>query len=784
MKLTNWHLLQYIAILIVANSAHAEEYTSLPPPPRQALQPQQITYYLSLEVNGRSDPQLVKVLYKNGQYWLNAEDLIRNYVKVKDQTGLVNVNQLDQVIVKYIPIKQVLELNVPSTWLPVQYLKNQSSLANIPVQSGKGLILNYDSYLSINPKSESTTLNTWLEQRFFNSSGILVNTGVYRHSFTDSNNKDNGYMRYDTYWRNNNRNSIRSYQIGDFISNALNWSNATRMGGLRISRNFSIRPDLITYPLLDYTGIASTPGTLDLFINGNKVSSNTINSGPFTLTNTPYINGAGEATIVTTDALGRQVSTTLPFYVANTLLRKGLSDFDLSFGVRRLSYGTKNFDYEETPSFSGIYRYGLNNYMTGASHVEFNQDLSLWGLGADIRLGHWGVLSNSFAQSNADESGYQFTNAYSYHGKGFNFNIQHTKRSSNFQDLSTLDTGRSLSHKALQTSLSFMPFGKSFGSVGLGYFDVIAQDKSRTQLANLSYSHRLWKNSSVSLSLNKTLNQTGFNSQVQFTFPLGYERGSVSANIQRDIHGNYAKKVSYSKSTPTDQGFGWNLGYADQDQKQASVIWKNQKFTLQSGLFGDAENTNYWSQINGSFVYLDGLFATNKIYDAFLVVKTNGFPDVPIYYDNQLIGRTDQNGTILVPSVNSYYPGKVYIDTLDLPPNIETLETEKRIAVEDHKGAVVHFPIQKIRSANIKLVDQSNQSLPLGTRVEVAETQQKTIVGHDGWVYLTHLNPENTLQITLNDGQECQHKLSFKAESSNTSTLQCLITVPVIVEDQ
>lgn len=784
MKLDNRCLLQYIAILIVANSAYAEEYTSLPPPPRQALQPQQITYYVSLEVNGRIDPQLSKVLYKDGQYWVNSEDLIRNYVKVNDQSDLVNVNTLNQIVAKFIPTKQVLELSIPNEWLPEQYLNNRSTFTNIAAQSGTGVVLNYDSYLTINPTSQSSVLSTWLEQRFFNPSGILLNTGVYRHFFTDSNNSDEGYMRYDTYWHNNNSNSIRSYQIGDFISNALNWSNVTRMGGLQISRNFSIRPDLITYPLLDYTGVASTPGMLDLFINGNKVSSNTISSGPFTLTHTPYINGAGEATIVTTDALGRQVSTTLPFYVANSLLKKGLSDFDVSAGFRRLNYGSKNFDYEETPSFSGIYRYGLSNYLTWSSHVEFNRDLSLWGLGSDIRLGYLGVLNNSFSQSNATQTGYQFTNGYSYHGRNFNFNIQHTKRSSNFQDLSTLDTRQSLSRKALQSSLSFKPFGESFGYIGLGYFDIVAQDRSRTQLANLSYSHRLWRNSSFTFSLNKTLNQPDFNSQLQFTFPLEYDRGSMSASIQRDVEGVYSKRVLYSKPAPTDQGLGWNLGYGDQDQKQASVIWKNQKFTLQSGLFGDAENTNYWAQINGSMIYLDGFFATNKVNDAFLVVKTNGFPEVPVYYDNRLIGHTDQNGTVLVPSVNAYYPGKLYIDTLDLPPNVETLETEKRIAVEDHKGAVVHFPIQETRIANIKLLDQNNQALPIGTVVEVAETQQKTIVGHDGWVYLTHLNPENTLMITLTNGQQCQQHLSFKAESPNTLTLQCLITVPVIVEDQ
>ena len=63
----------------------------------------------------------------------------------------------------------------------------------------------------------------------------------------------------------------------------------------------------------------------------------------------PYINGAGEATVVTTDAQGRQVVTSLPFYVSNTLLARGLSDFDLSVGRLRDDYGLRNSPMPTTP---------------------------------------------------------------------------------------------------------------------------------------------------------------------------------------------------------------------------------------------------------------------------------------------------------------------------------------------------------------------------------------------------------------------------------------------------
>ncbi|MGV8566355.1 hypothetical protein ACV34R_30820, partial [Pseudomonas aeruginosa] len=77
----------------------------------------------------------------------------------------------------------------------------------------------------------------------------------------------------------------------------------------------------------------------------------------------------GEATVVTTDAQGRQVVTSLPFYVSNTLLARGLSDFDLSVGRLRDDYGLRNFSYADNAA-SGIYRYGVSDRLTLSTHAE------------------------------------------------------------------------------------------------------------------------------------------------------------------------------------------------------------------------------------------------------------------------------------------------------------------------------------------------------------------------------------------------------------------------------
>lgn len=49
--------------------------------------------------------------------------------------------------------------------------------------------------------------------------------------------------------------------------------------------------------------------------------------------------------MVTTDALGRQVSTTLPFYVTSSLLQQGLSDYSVAAGSLRRDYAVRDFSY-------------------------------------------------------------------------------------------------------------------------------------------------------------------------------------------------------------------------------------------------------------------------------------------------------------------------------------------------------------------------------------------------------------------------------------------------------
>lgn len=742
----------------------AEDYTDLPAPPSAMPSLSESVYYLTLSVNGQSDNTVVPVTYRAGSYYVNAATLRSNHIRLPEQsTGLVNVSALPEVTADYDQAIQQLKLTVPTLWLPEQSIEGGGQdMARIPARSSPGLLFNYNLYYT-SSRGNADSLNSWMEQRVFSPYGTLSNSGIYYFTSSDNTAQQGDYQRFDTYWRYNDNERMLTYQVGDLISNSLTWSNSVRMGGLRIARNFALRPDIVTYPMLQYTGTAAVPSTLDLFINGYKANSTSLNAGPFTLTNTPYLNGAGEATVITTDAQGRQVSTTIPFYVSNSLLREGLSDFDLSFGVLRQDYGVKNNAYTDDPAVSGIYRYGLTNKLTVSAHGEAVQDLYLLGAGADFTIGRWGTLSSSYSQSEKEATGHQYTTGYSYYTSAFGLSFQHAKRSEAYRDLTAVLTEGRLSRESYQATLSSQLFGEGNGSFGVGYFDIRTYDSTRTRLLNFSFSRQVWQDSSIYLAFNKELGENGYSAQIQFVMPFG-TNGSINAGVQRDSNGDYSPRVGVNRTVPTEGGLGWNAAYGagKNPYHQGSLNWRGPYAMLAGGTYGNEGNTTQWGELSGSLIYMNsGLFASNRINDAFIVVDTEGYPDVPVKYENQLVGKTNKRGHLLVPWVVSNYPAKVEIDTLQLPANVATPQVESRVSVKEGSGTVVTFPVHAVRSANIKLRNTDGNPLTIGTWITDDVSGDTTISGYDGLVYFTNLGTANRLRFKQEDGRLCRVEFSL-----------------------
>ncbi|QHM72414.1 fimbria/pilus outer membrane usher protein [Mixta intestinalis] len=773
-----WSVLRRCSLAIVglcggltAPDSEAETFSSLPPPPTLATtQDESQQYMLGLSVNQRESQQIVPVTFRHGHYWLRAADLQQAGIPAEKLSGPeVDVSAMPQVDVRYDSQRQRILLTVPSAWLPEQTFAGRDNTPRYPGRSSTGALLNYDVYSSHNSQAGSR-LSAWNELRLFGAAGQFSSNGVWQEQLSgNSNTLNDGYIRYDTWWSYEDEDRILSWRVGDLVTDALSWSSSVRLGGIQLARDFSVRPDIVTWPLPSFAGQAAVPSTVDLFVNGYQTSSNQVQPGPWSMTNMPFVNGAGDAVVVTTDAVGRRVTTALPFYVSSDLLKPGLSDYAFSAGALRNNYGLKNFDYG-TGAASGSWRYGATDWLTLETHAEGADRLALGGGGAQVKLGAFGVVNGALAQSRMkNDSGQQYSWGYQYNNSWFSLGTQHVIRSAGFADLALYtirssdvnDITWSLSRRSAQYNASVSL--NHFGNLGAAFIDITSGSGDRTRLWNLSWSKNTWGNSSLYVAATRDVGSGEWSGAISLIIPFG-EHGSASLNLERDAQGHDAQRVYLSRSMPSDGGFAWDASWANQssggDYRQGSLRWRNQKIDTSVGFYGDSDNSTEWADLAGSLVLMDHqLLAANEVNDAFVLVKT-GYPNVTVRYENQAMGRTDRAGYLLVPRISSYYPAKYDIDALDLPPDMTASQVEQRFAVKRQSGYLLDFPVEPLRAASVILHDAQGNPLPVSSQV-IRAGQPVQYVGWDGIAWLDDLKSENEMQVLTPDGRRCMTHLSL-----------------------
>ncbi|MFY3976206.1 fimbria/pilus outer membrane usher protein [Achromobacter xylosoxidans] len=749
--------------------------------------------YLDVIVNGKSAGQVRKVDYRQGHYYLPAEVLKEVGVKVETPPHeLVAVDRIPGVRVALDNAAQQLVISVPPDWLPrqvVDMMPREPSTAQ--ADSSTGLLVNYDAYL--NNGRRGSSLSVWNEQRLFSAYGTLSSTGTWRGTLRgqDSGGRP-GFMRYDTQWRYNDAATMRKYVAGDFITDTLADSSSVRMAGFQVGRNFATRPDLVTFPIPQFAGQAAVPTAVDLFINNYRMGSREVGPGPFTLQSMPYINGAGTATVVTRDALGREVSQEVSFYVSNDLLQPGLSDYSASVGLLRRQYGLSSFDYGDLAA-SGVFRHGVTSGWTATGWAQGAAGFAAAGIGSNVQLGVYGVLSATVAASHAAAgklgqsdlyawrerwpyaalagqsamaavaptdhnpravTGGQWSLGYSYSNQRFSVGLRRTHRDDDFANLGRYRSAGRLARQEDQATAS-LSMGR-YGSLGMGWFDVDYGPGQRTRLLNLSYGVALGQGVSLYTSANREIGSRGYNAQLALSISLG-DGSSASASVSRDRNGRRSEQVGYMQAAPLAGGVGWSLGASHNPgasvYRQADVNWRTQRFDLRAGVYGASDDLSQWAQLGGSIILMDGaLHLSRPVTDAFALISTDGYAGVPVSFENQYVGDTDSSGHLLIPSVSSWYPAHFEINPVNLPADVKIPVAKTEAAVRDRSGLLLRFPVEKLRAVVFSVLDAGGRPIVPGSQVR-ADGKDVGWVGRDGEVYLETLPASSLLHVMPANGE-------------------------------
>jgi len=726
--------------------------------------------HLLLVINGLSTNRIIPVQKAAKVLRLRASDVEEFDLSTYAKDGTwVDVNAIPQLQVNYLVRQQQLELTAPPDWLSHKRFDYQQDNF-VRAVSSTGATLNYNLY-SYHTQQRGWHHSLWHEARVFNPAGVWRTSGLLRHQNNRARwNQARRYLRYDTSWQTVNQAKMRTIELGDFITRTPTWASAVRLGGMQLSKNFDARPDLITYPLPAFSGQVDVPTTVDLFINGVQAQRHDMAPGPFTITDQPNITGAGEATLVYRDAQGRLITDTLPFYASNRLLKPGLNSYSIALGAMRQNFGQRSFDYGQAAS-SFSYRHGINAWLTLGGHAEFAQSFSLGALSSTVKLGRLGILETAWQHSRyRSHRSHAHTLNFQHQRKRFNVSAQLTRQRQGFRTLANLNSSSQWNVAPAQHSYHITA-GASlgrWGNIGAGYFynrlnanrlATHVGGPQTTRVWNVSYHKPIGPRTFLHAGVNRHLNR-GWTGMLQLSITLPGNHGSLTMSGRRTQEGQHQQVLQAQRSAPLSGGWGWNFGVQRQaahaHDYHASITQRNRFATLRTGTSREQGHQQYFGELSGAIAVMDKqTFLANEINDSFAVVSTAGIPDVPVFYENQAMGRTNRKGYLLVPYGTAYYLGKYRIDPLSLPANIHIPQTEQRVAIKSHSGYLLPFHLQAQQPAHFTLVDDARNPLAAGTRITTSSGLQ-TYVGYEGLLYLENLDEATLLTAHLTDNQRCQ----------------------------
>jgi len=399
------------------------------------------TVYLETTLNGNAIADLKAFQVRDGKLYAGPSVLKSlGFRDVDESVSAIPLDDIDGLRYEYRQDIQHVALAAPLARLDlgVTQLSNESS-ADIDVSTGTGLLLNYDLY-GWYSSERYRSFSAFSELRFFNPLGVLSSTALFK---TGSGNAQiqgqRNSVRLDTQWETSWPDSAVSLRLGDTHTAALAWSRATRIGGIQLSRNFALQPYFSMAPLPSFLGSADIPSNAELYVNGVKQFEDEVPAGPFEIQTMPYISGAGNATLVLTDSMGKQRSLQLPFYNSSQLLKKGLADWSVEAGYVRQSYGLKSFDYGHDPMYSATVRYGVSNQLTAEAHAETTRALVNYGVGINARLGQLGIVSGSYSSSRHENiRGRMVSAGYQWQDGRFNISANLKKAQKTYRDIASL----------------------------------------------------------------------------------------------------------------------------------------------------------------------------------------------------------------------------------------------------------------------------------------------------------------------------------------------------------
>jgi len=737
--------------------------------------PKDMALLLEVQLNGYPTGKIAEFTLRGGALLSKPEELrdlgLRLPANARDVAvdGLIPVAALPGVTWHLEQTTQMIYITASVSSLNATVVKTGRESGNdLKVETGKGALLNYDIVDTLVGMQNGVSGS--FDAKAFSPWGVISSGTLAYLGRGGPVGRTNRLVRLDTSYTFADTDSLHRYTVGDFITGGLSWTRPVRLEGFQVRSDFSMRPDLVTFPLPTVSGATAVPSTVSVLANGDYVLSHEVDPGPFEIPQLPVVSGAGNISMTVTDSLGHPTTVNQPFYASTSLLKPGLQAFSAQAGFVRLNWGTESND-DGSLAGSATYRRGLTDKVTVEGSAEATSQVAMGGGAVLMNVHNQGVVNAGLATSTSTAGdGAQYTAGLQRMGRSVSLSATWTAASQNFRDVAAI-SGQPVPRRQISGNVGFT--ARREGSLGVAFVALDEQENitakegsslvaEHPRVLSASYSVQM-HDVSVSASLFRDFSSSGSTGVTMgVTIPFG-KTGSMTASVGNDS--SLAQlQVRKSAVAVGDWGYQAFISGGGSPHEFAEVEHKARTSLFSIGLDRTDGSTSLISETQGAFSYADGsVFSSNTINDSFAVVDSGGLPDIHVLEENRTIGVTDRKGRLLVPDLRSFDSNLIEINPTDVPMDTAVTSIVKHVRPMDHSGVVVRFDIHASQSVLLRMVDETGNPIPVGSTATVRKTGVAAPVGFDGEAFLQDLEASNQIDVVIAGGHKCSFSLAYKA---------------------
>ena len=668
------------------------------------------------------------------------------------ESAMVALDDIPGAVYRYDELRQAMFFQLPAGSIAAtRYSAVQQRLDAGPAVSDFGVAVNYDAYATSAAWGYNRRLlfgggSLSLDARAFSPVGSLSQTGVLGTTLSSPATA----LRLDTRFETEDADTQRVYRAGDFINGGLPWTRPVRLGGLQVQRDFAMRPDLVTGPLASASGTAAVPSSVDVYVNNFRVFTQQVDAGPFRIDGLPSIGGSGQTTLVVHDVTGKEVKTTLPFFVSSRLLAPGVTEYSGELGFARTFYGVKSFSYERDPVGSATLRGGFADWATAEFHAEGGRALQNAGAGVVLDVFDRGIVDVALAGSHSRSgTGLQIAGGFSTALAGVSLDVASQRTFGRYGDLAAItapqDSQRSTLATLLQAGIATTAFSqaaistsvappRALDRLSLGVPDLVLHAAANVSFVNLRQSDGI-KSRILSAGLSRTFpNRASVFASAYYDFARRKDAGvfaglslsltdaiaaTTQANARRGAFSVTTEAARQAGEQPGD--YGWRLIDSEganryriaqgtyQSQYGRGLVSATQ---YNSGKGGSAAGS---AEFAGSVAALGGTVRAGPAISDSVALVDAGAPGVTVMNENRFAGTTDRWGKLLVTGLRGHQLNKLSIDPDTLPLDAKVVLTETTVNPRARSGVVADFKVATdARDAEIILVLPGGAPVPAG----------------------------------------------------------------------